>query len=57
MYYTIDRLYTEYENDGIILVKVQTKRQGQNYGNPQYLRVKLENCNEALVNPVIRLSN
>ncbi|MFV0153513.1 hypothetical protein OBJ97_09815 [Empedobacter falsenii] len=58
MYYTIDRLYTEYETDeGIILVKVQTKRQGQNYGNPQYLRVKLENCNEALVNPVIRLSH
>ncbi|MFV0236855.1 hypothetical protein OBK19_13200 [Empedobacter falsenii] len=57
MYYSIDRLYTEYENEGIILVKVQTKRQGQNYGNPQYLRVKLENCNEALVNPVIRLSH
>lgn len=57
MYYNIDRLYTEFENEGIILVKVQTKRQGQNYGNPQYLRVKLENCNEALVNPVIRLSN
>ncbi|MFV0199687.1 hypothetical protein OBJ99_02375 [Empedobacter falsenii] len=57
MYYSIDRLYTEYEEEGIILVKVQTKRQGQNYGNPQYLRVKLENCNEALVNPVIRLSN
>ncbi|MCA4777641.1 hypothetical protein [Empedobacter stercoris] len=57
MYYTIDRLYTEYENDGIILVKVQTKRQGQNYGNPQYLRVKLENCNSAIVNPVINLSN
>ncbi|MFV0147645.1 hypothetical protein OBK08_06700 [Empedobacter falsenii] len=57
MYYTIDRLYTEYENDGIILVKVQTKRQRQNYGNPQYLRVKLENCNSAIVNPVINLSN
>ncbi|MFV0173697.1 hypothetical protein OBK14_05200 [Empedobacter falsenii] len=57
MYYNIDRLYTEYENEGIILVKVQTKRQGENYGNPQYLRVKLENCNEALVNPVINLSN
>lgn len=57
MYYNIDRLYTEFENEGIILVKVQTKRQGVNYGNPQYLRVKLENCQEALVNPVIRLSN
>ncbi|MDH1604048.1 MULTISPECIES: hypothetical protein [Empedobacter] len=57
MYYNIDRLYTEYENEGIILVKVQTKRQGQNYGNAQYLRVKLQNCQEALVNPVIRLSN
>ncbi|MFV0179674.1 hypothetical protein OBK28_08860 [Empedobacter falsenii] len=57
MYYTIDRLYTEYENEGIILVKVQTKRQGKNYGNPQYLRVKLENCNSAIVNPVINLSN
>ncbi len=57
MYYNIDRLYTEFENEGIILVKVQTKRQGVNYGNPQYLRVKLQNCQEALVNPVIRLSN
>ncbi|MGV0922063.1 carbohydrate binding domain-containing protein [Empedobacter falsenii] len=57
MYYNIDRLYTEFENEEIILVKVQTKRQGVNYGNPQYLRVKLQNCQDALVNPVIRLSN
>ena len=55
-YFTVDRLYTEYENEGIILVKVQTKRQGVNYGAPQYLRVKLVNCNDAIVNPVIKLS-
>ena len=42
------------ENEGLILIKVQTKRQGQNYGDPQYLRVKLNNCNEAIVNPVIK---
>ncbi|WP_413532177.1 hypothetical protein [Empedobacter brevis] len=57
MYYSIDRLYTEYENEGIILVKVQTKRQGTNYGNPQYLRVKLKNCNAAIVNPIIKQSS
>jgi len=57
LYYTIDRLYTEFENEGIILVKVQTKRQGKDYGNPQYLRVKLKNCNEAMVNPIIKQSS
>ncbi|WP_282631038.1 L-type lectin family protein [Empedobacter sedimenti] len=53
-YYHIDRLYPEFENEGLILIKVQTKRQGLDYGNPQYLRVKLNNCNEAIVNPVIK---
>lgn len=53
-YYHIDRLYPQFENEGLILIKVQTKRQGQNYGDPQYLRVKLNNCNEAIVNPVIK---
>ncbi|WP_314243268.1 hypothetical protein [Empedobacter tilapiae] len=56
-YYHIDRLYTEFEKEELILVKVQTKRQGQNYGNPQYLRVKLKNCNEAIVNPVIKFGS
>ncbi len=55
-YYTINQLYTEHEIEGIILVKVQTMRQGANYGDPQYLRVKLSNCNEAIVNPVIKLN-
>lgn len=51
-YYEINKLYPEHGND--LLVKIQTKRQGCNYGDAQYLRVKLENCNDAIVNPVIK---
>lgn len=51
-YFEIKRLYPEYGND--LLVKIQTKRQGCNYGDPQYLRVKLINCSSAIVNPVIK---
>lgn len=57
-YYSIKKLYQEAENasDGVILIKVQTKRQGSNYGDPQYLRVKLANCNQSVVNPIIKLN-
>lgn len=51
-YFEIAKLYPEYGNN--LLVKIQTKRQGCNYGDPQYLRVKLINCNAAIVNPVIK---
>ncbi|MBA5791545.1 hypothetical protein H1R17_12725 [Flavobacterium sp. xlx-214] len=51
-YYEINKLYPEHGND--LLVKIQTKRQGCSYGDAQYLRVKLENCNDAIVNPVIK---
>ncbi|MEG0983451.1 hypothetical protein [Algoriella sp.] len=57
-YYSIKKLYQEAENasDGVILIKIQTKRQGSNYGDPQYLRVKLINCNQSVVNPIIKLN-
>lgn len=51
-YYEIDRMYNEYQ--GKLAIKIQTKRQGCNYGDAQYLRVNLINCNEALINPAIR---
>ena len=37
-----------------LLLKIQTKRNGCNYGDPQYLRVRLTNCESAIVNPVIK---
>ena len=53
MYFSLERLYQNLENEGIILVKIQTKRQGCDYGDPEYLRVRLINCKNAIVNPVI----
>ena len=53
-YFDIQQLYQDQENEGLLLVKVQTYKQGCAYGNPQYLRVKLINCNAAIVNPVIK---
>jgi len=53
-YFNIERLYPEYGNN--LLVKIQTKRQGCDYGDPQYLRVNLVNCESAIVNPVIKSS-
>lgn len=51
-YYEIDRMYNEYQ--GRLVIKIQTKRQGCNYGDAQYLRVNLINCNDAVVNPIIK---
>lgn len=53
MYYPLERLYQNLENEEIILAKIQTKRQGCDYGDPEYLRVRLINCKNAVVNPVI----
>lgn len=51
-YYEIDKMYNEHQ--GNLVIKIQTKRQGCNYGDAQYLRVNLINCNDAMINPVIR---
>ncbi|QTV06357.1 hypothetical protein [Faecalibacter bovis] len=53
-YYEIKRLY-ELAPDQILLLKVQTIQNGENFGGPQYIRVSLKNCLESIVNPVINL--
>ena len=55
-YYKFDQLYKEYEKEGILLIRVQAKRDGVNYGDPEYLKIKLRNCNDAIVNPVIKIN-
>lgn len=50
-YYKFTRLFSEVGNN--LLVKIQTKRQGCNYGDPQYLRANLKNCEAGMINPVI----
>ncbi len=55
-YYRFDQLYKEYEKEGILLIRVQAKRDGVNYGDPEYLKIKLRNCNDAIVNPVIKIN-
>jgi len=52
--YEVQRLFSEVGNR--LLLKIQTKRNGCNYGEPQYLRVRLTNCESAIVNPVINSS-
>lgn len=54
-YFNIPRMYKSDENNGILLLKVQSVRQGCNYGEPEYLKVRLENCNDALGNPTLRV--
>lgn len=50
-YYKFTRLFSEVGNN--LLIKVQTIRQGCNYGDPQYLRATLKNCDAGMINPVI----
>lgn len=54
-YYSHNRttLFTGADYDGKLLLKIKTKRQGCDFGEPQYLRVNLENCVQGIVNPVI----
>lgn len=51
-YFEIDSLYSQYK--GRLVIKIQSKRYGCNYGSPQYLRINLTNCDDAIVNPVIK---
>lgn len=50
--YEFSQIYPEH--DGNLYLKVQAKRQGCPYGEVQYLKISLENCNQSVVNPVLR---
>lgn len=50
--YEFNSLYGAYTEN--LYLKVQTKRQGCNYGDPQYLKVNLRNCIDPIVNPVLK---
>lgn len=51
----INKLFVGPDYDGKMLIKIQTKRQGCNYGEAQYLRVDITNCVDgAIVNPIIK---
>lgn len=54
-YYSHNRttLFHGPDYDGKLLIKIKTKRQGCDFGEPQYLRVDLENCIQGTVNPII----
>ena len=54
IYYEFNSLHTNYAND--LYIKVQTKRQGCNYSEPMYLPIKLINCLNGIVNPVLKMS-
>lgn len=54
IYYEFNSLHTNYAND--LYIKVQTKRQGCNYSEPMYLPIKLVNCLDGIVNPVLKMS-
>lgn len=54
-HFNIARLYKEDENDKIVLLKIQSVRQGCDYGEPEYLKVKLQNCKDAVSNPNLRI--
>lgn len=51
----INKLFVGPNYEGKMLIKIQTKRQGCNYGDAQYLRVDISNCVDGgIVNPVIK---
>lgn len=52
--YEINRLY-DLQPDQILLMKVQTIQNGENFGGPQFIRVNLKNCLDGFVNPTINL--
>lgn len=54
IYYEFNSLHANYAND--LYIKVQTKRQGCNYSEPMYLPIKLINCLNGIVNPVLKMS-
>ena len=52
VFYEFTSLHGAYA--GSLYLKVQTKRQGCNYGDPQYLKIDLKNCVNSIVNPVLK---
>lgn len=52
-YYDLKQMHSQYKDN--LLVKIQTIRLACNYGDAQYLRVNLENCDQGIVNPIIKL--
>ena len=51
----LNKLFVGPDYDGKLLIKIQTLRQGCNYGEAQYLRVDITNCIDGgIVNPVIK---
>ena len=50
-FFSFKKLYPQY--DGKLYLKVQPTRNGCNYGEPQYMKISLSNCNGAITNPVI----
>lgn len=49
----LSQLFTGELYDGKMLIKLQAVRKGCDYGEPQYLRVDFNNCNQGIINPVI----
>nr|WP_297306616.1 hypothetical protein [uncultured Flavobacterium sp.] len=50
----LTKLFVGEAFDNKMLIKITTKRQGCLYGEPQYLRVNIVNCEESVVNPVLK---
>lgn len=50
-YYSFNSLLSQY--NGNLYLKIQTKRQNCDYGGPQYIKVNLKNCKDAIVNPIL----
>lgn len=50
----LTQLFSGPDFDGKLLIKIQTRRQGCSFGDPQYLRVEVENCAPGFVNPVLK---
>lgn len=50
----LTQLFSGPDYDGRLLIKIQTRRQDCIFGEPQYLRVEVENCAPGFVNPVLK---
>ena len=55
--FNILKLFRGAEYEGKLLLKIQAKRQGCTYGEAQYLRINVENCNDAIINPIIKMGS
>ena len=55
-YYEVKRLQT-IEEGKLLLLKVQTIQNKMNFGAPQYINIKLENCLQSIINPTLNLDS